>query len=105
MDDEILMAMAKRKLRIDGKDTADDVRIAEMMESSMVELRDALALPASFDFKEPGPERDLLLARIYYEWNDALDDFEANHLRLLSTVREKWIARMHAKEKQEDPVV
>lgn len=97
--------MAKRKLRIDAADTADDVRVAEIVESSDAELREALALPDAFDFSAPGAERDLLLARVYYEWSDALDDFEANYSKTLATVRERWIARTHAEAKQEAPVV
>lgn len=100
-----MLQAAKRKLRIDAADTADDVRVTEIVESSEAELREVLALPDEFDFSTPGVERDLLLARVYYEWNDALDDFEANYSKTLATVRERWIARTHAKSKQEDPVV
>lgn len=98
-----LLAMAKRKLRIDADDTADDERISEILESSKADLADALAVPKSFDFSEPGKERDLLLCRTFYEWNDALDEFEANYASMLTTAREKWIARQHAESKEDAP--
>lgn len=102
---ESLLPLAKRKLRIDGADTADDQRITEIIESSEVELCDALALPEGFTFMVPGSERELLLARVFYEWHDALDDFEDNYAQMLATTRERWIARTHAEAKQEDPVL
>lgn len=95
-----LLRMAKRKLRIDVDDKADDQRISEIVEGSQAVLRDLLAIPDSFDFAEPGYERDLLLARVFYEWNDALDDFEANYAQALTTVREKWIVRAYAGSKE-----
>ena len=96
-----LLAAAKRKLRIDEADTADDLRVEEILESAKADLAEALAVPKGFDFMAPGMERDLLLARVFYEWNDALDEFEANYASMLSTTREKWIARRYAQSKEE----
>lgn len=100
-----LLPIAKRKLRIDEADVADDARIVEIIESSEAELRDALGLPSDFDLSVPGAERDLLLARVFYEWNDALDDFEVNYFRLMTTVREKWIAKAYAETEEDIAVV
>lgn len=53
-----------------------------------------------FDFSVPGGENSLLLSWCFYEWHDALDDFEANYAAQIARCREKWEVRAHAKEKE-----
>lgn len=97
-----LLEQVKGKLRITWEDAATDARIQNViMPSAEADLRDLLGIDVEgFDFGEPGQENILFLAHCYYEWNDALDEFEGNYGPQIARCRERWMVRQYAEESQ-----
>lgn len=80
MANDTLLAAAKRKLNITWSDTETDARVSDAIGNALPALARAIGLDAKTDaFDEPGEARGLLLNCIFYEFNDALDDFWANY--------------------------
>ena len=92
-----LFDAVKRKLRVTYDDAETDARIRdEIIPSAIRDLTDLLGIDDdSFDFAEPGTENMLFLAWCYYEWNNAIDDFEANYAGQIARCREKWMVRQY----------
>ena len=94
-----LVDKVRRKLRVTYRDDEIDERIAEIMEQADLDLRSMLGITdSSFDFNNAGAERALYLAYCFYEWNDALDDFEANYAEKIAKCRDRWLAVEYAQE-------
>lgn len=94
-----LVDKVRRKLRVIYRDDEVDERIAEIMEQADLDLRSMLGITdSSFDFNGAGAERALYLAYCFYEWNDALDDFEVNYAEKIARCRDRWLAVEYAKE-------
>lgn len=72
----------------------------DIIPSAKVEVAHLVGIDAEgFDFSQPGAENALLLSWCFYEWHDALDDFEANYAAQIARCREKWAVRAHVEEK------
>lgn len=72
----------------------------DIIPSAKVEIAHLVGIDAEkFDFSQPGSENALLLSWCFYEWHDALDDFEANYAAQIARCREKWAVRAHVEEK------
>lgn len=94
-----LVDKVRRKLRVTYQDDEVDGRIAEIMEQADLDLRSMLGITdSSFDFNAAGTESALYLAYCFYEWNDALDDFEVNYAEKIAKCRDRWLAVEYAKE-------
>ncbi len=94
-----LVDKVRRKLRVIYRDDEVDERIAEIMEQADLDLRSMLGITdESFDFSGAGAERALYLAYCFYEWNDALDDFEVNYAEKIAKCRDRWLAVEYAQE-------
>lgn len=94
-----LVDKVRRKLRVIYRDDEIDERIAEIMEQADLDLRSMLGITdESFDFSSAGAERALYLAYCFYEWNDALDDFEVNYAEKIAKCRDRWLAVEYAQE-------
>lgn len=94
-----LVDKVRRKLRVIYRDDEVDGRIAEIMEQANLDLRSMLGITDdSFDFDSAGAERALYLAYCFYEWNDALDDFEVNYSDKIAKCRDRWLAVEYVKE-------
>lgn len=73
----------------------------DIIPSAKVEIGHLVGIDADeFDFSQPGSENALLLSWCFYEWHDALDDFEANYAAQIARCREKWAVRAHVEEKK-----
>lgn len=94
-----LVDKVRRKLRVIYRDDEVDERIAEIMGQADLDLRSMLGITdESFDFSGAGAERALYLAYCFYEWNDALDDFEVNYAEKIAKCRDRWLAVEYAQE-------
>lgn len=94
-----LVDKVRRKLRVTYQDDEVDGRIAEIMEQADLDLRSMLGITDdSFDFDSAGAERALYLAYCFYEWNDALDDFEVNYSEKIAKCRDRWLAVEYAQK-------
>lgn len=94
-----LVDKVRRKLRVIYRDDEVDERIAEIMEQADLDLRSMLGITdSSFDFNTAGAERALYLAYCFYEWNDALDDFEVNYAEKIAKCRDRWLAVEYAQK-------
>lgn len=94
-----LVDKVRRKLRVTYQDDEVDGRIAEIMEQADLDLRSMLGITdSSFDFSTAGTERALYLAYCFYEWNDALDDFEVNYAEKIAKCRDRWLAVEYAQK-------
>lgn len=94
-----LVDKVRRKLRVIYRDDEVDERIAEIMEQAELDLRSILGITdSSFDFNTAGAERALYLAYCFYEWNDALDDFEVNYAEKIAKCRDRWLAVEYAQK-------
>lgn len=94
-----LVDKVRRKLRVIYRDDEVDGRIAEIMEQADLDLRSMLGITdSSFDFSTAGAECALYLAYCFYEWNDALDDFEVNYAEKIAKCRDRWLAVEYAQK-------
>lgn len=94
-----LVDKVRRKLRVTYRDDEIDERIDEIMEQADVDLRSMLAITErSFTFENGGTEQALFLAYCFYEWNDALDDFEVNYTEKIAKCRDRWLAVEYAQK-------
>ena len=80
---------AKAKLNITWDDEITDRRVQDIIDDLHPKVCHTLGLPEDFDFGEPGAERMLFLNAVFYEWNDAFDDFEGNYLEEIMQIRNK----------------
>lgn len=94
-----LVDKVRRKLRVTYRDDEVDERIDEIMEQADADLRSMLAITEhSFTFEDGGTEQALFLAYCFYEWNDALDDFEVNYAEKIAKCRDRWLAVAYAQK-------
>lgn len=94
-----LVDKVRRKLRVTYRDDEIDERIDEIMEQADADLRSMLAITErSFTFEDGGTEQALFLAYCFYEWNDALDDFEVNYSEKIAKCRDRWLAVAYAQK-------
>ena len=94
-----LVDKVRRKLRVTYRDDEIDERIDEIMEQADADLRSMLAITErSFTFEAGGTEQALFLAYCFYEWNDALDDFEVNYAEKIAKCRDRWLAVAYAQK-------
>lgn len=94
-----LVDKVRRKLRVIYRDDEVDERIDEIMEQADADLRSMLAITErSFTFENGGAEQALFLAYCFYEWNDALDDFEVNYAEKIAKCRDRWLAVEYAQK-------
>ena len=94
-----LVDKVRRKLRVTYRDDEVDERIDEIMKQADSDLRFMLAITErSFTFEDGGTEQALFLAYCFYEWNDALDDFEVNYAEKIAKCRDRWLAVEYAQK-------
>lgn len=94
-----LVDRVRRKLRVTYRDDEIDERIDEIMEQADSDLRSMLGISErSFTFEDGGTEQALFLAYCFYEWNDALDDFEVNYAEKIAKCRDRWLAVEYAQK-------
>lgn len=94
-----LVDKVRRKLRVTYRDNEIDERIDEIMEQADLDLRSMLGISErSFTFEDTGTEQALFLAYCFYEWNDALDDFEVNYAEKIAKCRDRWLAVEYAQK-------
>lgn len=94
-----LVDKVRRKLRVTYRDDEVDERIDEIMKQADADLRSMLAITErSFTFEDGGTEQALFLAYCFYEWNDALDDFEVNYADKIAKCRDRWLAVEYAQK-------
>lgn len=94
-----LVDKVRRKLRVTYRDDEVDERIDEIMKQADADLRSMLAITErSFTFEDGGTEQALFLAYCFYEWNDALDDFEVNYAEKIAKCRDRWLAVAYAQK-------
>lgn len=94
-----LVDKVRRKLRVTYRDDEVDERIDEIMMQADADLRSMLAITErSFTFEDGGTEQALFLAYCFYEWNDALDDFEVNYADKIAKCRDRWLAVEYAQK-------
>lgn len=94
-----LVDKVRRKLRVIYQDDEVDERIDEIMKQADLDLRSMLAITeSSFTFEDGGTEQALFLAYCFYEWNDALDDFEVNYADKIAKCRDRWLAVEYAQK-------
>lgn len=78
---EQLLADVKDYLQISWTDEATDRRLSEMIRSSAAYL-DSVTARAN-DYTAPGTMRTLLMERVRYQYNGALDVWLPNYLSLV----------------------
>lgn len=98
---EQLLADVKDYLQISWTDEATDRRLSEMIQSSAVYLDGATA--AENDYTTPGNMRTLLLERVRYQYNGALDAWLPNYLSLV--VGAQLESRVNAYEAEQESTV
>lgn len=90
MADSVLIGQVKSKLNITWEDEDTNKRIVEIIDSAIPDVIDMLGIAdADFDFSSEGKEHDIFLNRCFYEWNHALEEFEANYSKMIARIRAK----------------
>lgn len=88
-----LVAKVKRKLDITWSDEGTDARVRDLIDIAAPTMRHKLGLPDCYDFEAPSQEQNLFLAWCFYEWNHAVDDFDANYMNDILQVRHKHLVQ------------
>lgn len=104
MDREILeqlLADVKDYLQISWTDEANDRRLSDIIQSSAAYLDGVTA--AANDYTAPGNMRTLLLERVRYQYNGALDAWLNNYLSLVVSAQlDSQSAALKAAEEAEE---
>lgn len=101
---EQLLADVKDYLQISWTDEATDRRLSDMIQASAVYLDTVTA--TSNDYTEPGNMRTLLMERVRYQYNGALDAWLNNYLHLVVQAQlDAQSAALAATEAAEEVVV
>ena len=107
MDSEILeqlLADVKDYLQISWEDDATDRRLSDMIQSSAAYLDGVTA--ATNDYTAPGNMRTLLLERVRYQYNGALDAWLNNYLSLVVSAQlDSQSAALQAAEEAEEVLI
>lgn len=107
MDSEILeqlLADVKDYLQISWTDKATDRRLSDMIQSSAAYLDGVTA--ATNDYTAPGNMRTLLLERVRYQYNGALDVWLNNYLSLVVSAQlDSQSAALQAAEEAEEVLI
>ena len=78
---EQLLADVRDYLQITWADEATDRRLTDMIQASAVYLDNVTA--TANDYTQPGTMRTLLMERVRYQYNGALDAWLNNYLHLM----------------------
>lgn len=98
-----LIDQVKRKLDITWVDEDTDRRVADIMDSVSVVLKDKLGITEpEFDFSVPGRENMLYLALCLYEWNHSANEFDDNYANDIAQCRAKHEVKYHLAQESED---
>ena len=85
---EALFNQVKRKLNITWEDDETTARIEDIINSAIPTLIHKLGITdPDFDFSVCGAENTLFLAYCLYEWNHAVNEFDANYAQLIFEVQ------------------
>lgn len=97
-----LFEMAKRKCSITWQDEETDEKILEIVEESMIAIRDKIGIPTCqipSIFLKPSRERGLWKNYCLYMWNNVEDEFDRRYLNEIMQARRKYEAETHEKDK------
>lgn len=86
----ILKDLVKRKLDITWDDEDTEARVSDIIAIAVPVMRHKLGTPDDFKFETEGQEQALFLSYCLYEWNHAVNEFDANYLNDILQVRQKW---------------
>lgn len=101
---EQLLADVKDYLQISWDDDATDRRLSDMIQSSAAYLDGVTA--ATNDYTAPGNMRTLLLERVRYQYNGALDAWLNNYLSLVVSAQlDSQSAALQAAEEAEEVLI
>ena len=97
----VLTEKLKAKLAITWEDTELDTRLKDIISSAIPDLIEILGITdEKFDFEEAGIENTLLINYCFYEFNNALADFEDNYSEAISRCRKQWEIKSFLAEKE-----
>lgn len=83
-----LIEQVKRKLNITWSDEETDKRVNDIIASATPILKHKLGIAdVDYDFSAPGLENLLFLAYCMYEWNHAVNEFDANYANDIAQCR------------------
>ena len=83
-----LIEQVKRKLNITWSDEETDKRVNDIIASALPILKHKLGIAdVDYDFSAPGLENLLFLAYCMYEWNHAVNEFDANYANDIAQCR------------------
>lgn len=86
----VLTSQVKRKCNITWEDEDTNARVDDIIKSAIPRLIHRLGITDSnFDFSAAGTENTIFLAYCFYEWNHALDEFDANYSQLIAETRDR----------------
>jgi len=77
-----LLQELKDRLQVTWSDQSTDRQLTAMLNRGQAYMNELCG--TEFTFEEGSPERELLMERCRYDWNNALSDFEDNFQKELS---------------------
>lgn len=80
----------KDKLAITWDDEDTNRRLNNILNSAKTTLKYKLGLPNGFTWSDDTMEGNLLLNYCFYEWNDAIDEFDNNYANDILQIRMKY---------------
>lgn len=97
MSNTSLLQALKDKLCITWDDSNIDRKVSDILDRGISAIIFKLGLPDNFSFDINCPETNLLLNYCFYEYNDAIDEFDYNYRSDILQLRAKnevfWFAK------------
>ena len=93
-----MLQALKDKLAITWSDTDTDRRLNTILETAKTTLAFKLGLPSGYVWTTNTQESNLLLNYCFYEWNDAIDEFDDNYANDILQLRMKYEVRDYVEQ-------
>lgn len=95
-----MLQLLKDKLCITWSDSDTDRRLTNILNSAKNILAFKLGLPTDYIWNENTMESNLLLNYCFYEWNDAVDEFDNNYSNDILQIRMKYEVNSYVEEEE-----
>ena len=95
-----MLQLLKDKLCITWSDSDTDRRLNNILNSAKNILAFKLGLPMDYMWVENTMESNLLLNYCFYEWNDAVDEFDNNYSNDILQIRMKYEVNSYVEEEE-----
>lgn len=102
---DAIAEQVKRTCAITWDSEETNAKVDRMVRNAIIDIRGKVGIPSKveIDLSVPGRENELIVMRCFYDWNNALDEFEDNYLGSIMAARQYWEVMANAAQAEEAP--